>query len=290
MNLRLLTYQDELREAAEKIFIQVFEDNITPENENEPKCCRTHLDDVHIHIHNNFGPRGSDAGVNQAEHTVPKTPCNAVAENPNDKSVTVVVNNTPTFTVTSGAEESICDLEQHATKPVLSYDVRKKLIMLLDPSRSPIGADWRDFASALEKDEMICYLQATASPTAQLLDVVEARKMTLIDLVEIFHKIERKDCAKVIQKYMKSDSKSLRGSRTASEHSSEGNEECQERMHVQSRSNLEEESSWTESSSFRGNCYNYPSTSMSSHNSYGKTKQSNVCNHDTIYKPNILSQ
>lgn len=287
MSLRLITFQDELQEAAEKIFIQVFEDNITPVNDNELKCERMHLEDVHIHIHNNFGPSGSDGALASTPLKHKSSDTSNDSDN-NDRGVHVVVNNAPTYNaVQSAAAENISRMAEGFPKSLLPHEIRKKLILLLDPSRSPIGSDWRDFASALGKDCMICYLQSTSSPTAHLLDVVESRNMQLSELCEIFTTIERKDCANVIKDYMDSENQPTRGFRRASENAIAEGDDTSVKISNRLQS---EESSWTDCS-YRGNFYENNSAQLASMNMFDETcnKVVNSDNLQPIYKPNIPS-
>ena len=284
MSLRLLTFQDELQESAEKIFIQVFEDDITPINDNEIKCDRTHVDDVHIHIHHNYGASGgSDPGFGQRQ-VVSRSSENSNATDNGDRSVQIVVNSGPSY---PSGTESLGTVMSSLPKSLLSHDVRKKLVIMLDPSRSPIGSDWRDFAGALGKDSMICYLQSTSSPTSHLLDIVESNNMQLSELYTIFDNIERKDCAKVVKEYMDGDNQRAESTRDASENSYADNDDTSVKISNRLQS---EESSWTDCS-YRGNRYNTNSGSRGeSMNTFDQTR-SKLMNSDsqqTFYKPNIV--
>lgn len=281
MSLHVFTFQQTLQENGEKIFIQVFEDDRTPVTGNEIRC--NHQIDIQI---NNYGDShgknsknshsnyGAESPNGPAEAGVHKSMSESVLshghgqQKPNSEKVKLVINNR--FNSCSNMADHTNELLTSGVKSRLfPQSLRNRLILLLDPLKSPCGNDWRDLAAKLNLDECIPKLQSYEHPTEKLLCFMESEGKSLSEVIALFHEIRREDCVDEIVNYCEN---AMKKDQELSRNASENTDYCREQNGYRL---LSEESSWT------GSLY-MDRESANSYNSSLKTN-SDTFNKDILY-------
>ena len=89
-------------------------------------------------------------------------------------------------------------LSEKQTIPTL---LKHQLVLMLDP-RCPFHHDWRELAARLDLDRVIPFLESKYSPTSIILQHMENKGKTLLDLYGILKDMEREDAASFVEKYL----------------------------------------------------------------------------------------
>lgn len=273
MSLHVFTFQHTLEENGEKIFIQLFEDDKTPFTGNEIRC------NHHIEIQiNNYKDNKCDTTMLKSIQNNPESgrqfaldgmnSTSSVSDESSSKETTrdsaqlkFVINNQ--FPTSSVEAENYSGMTSDVAEPRLfPHDLRKRLILLLDPPKCPYGQDWKDLASKLGMDTCIPKLQTLQYPTSELLNVLENQRKSYTEVLSLFREIGRMDCVEEIRKYYETNMvEKNTSSREPSEHTLKGN--IKEESHVRSG-----ETTWTEK-------FNVDNSSSQNNNSVTVSKDVN---------------
>ncbi|XP_041360685.1 UNC5C-like protein [Gigantopelta aegis] len=90
-------------------------------------------------------------------------------------------------------------LSEKQTIPML---LKHQLILMLDP-RCTFHHDWRELAARLGLDRVIPFLEDKYSPTSIILQHMENKGKTLLELYNILKQMEREDAASFVEKYLR---------------------------------------------------------------------------------------
>ncbi|KAK3611581.1 hypothetical protein CHS0354_018096 [Potamilus streckersoni] len=189
LNVHLFINQERLERDGEKLVIQAVEDNVTAPSPQEGVCQHHHLDVVEIE----FGEtpmNGYDCYIpKQAEQkTKPLNSSNASSESKLK------------IRLLQRSDASKYDSLPEGQRSI-PHHVRQNLKLLLDPLNT-FGNDWRELLAKLGFDKHISYIETKASPTDEILNIIECRCIPLIKVRDILHEMGRMDAVEVLDNFI----------------------------------------------------------------------------------------
>ncbi|KAL4218158.1 netrin receptor [Mactra antiquata] len=259
INLKLFAYQNTLNEVGEIIVIQMLEDEKAQRSVVVAPCNHhTNIKVVTYNASNKSEDSAYPPSVTCKEDSYDSDTSSDSASSHKGKHSGGRVNVTVVHKNKTVQELRSSNFHDTPVTRNIPHNLRKQLVILLDPVRTPIGNDWRDFASALHLDELIPSLEASGNPTSNLLDKVEERDIRLDELKDIFLSIQREDCVREICKYIKEEIKDTDNLTEAAKEKEPTENEYDSGIHG-NRNLHSEESSWT--GNFASNLYEGVSSS-----------------------------